>query len=95
MGILLSEQNFRNVWIGNESVGPTGRNLSTFAHTHTHAAKLVVRMTLSLTVIQWRSLGGARGANAPPPRNFRSSVFPQNADKYRPSYPRIKKLKSM
>ena len=43
---------------------------------------------------QWRSQGGARGANAPP-RNFRSSVFPQNADKYRPSYPRIKNLKSM
>ena len=29
--------------------------------------------------------GGVRG-------NFRSSVFPQNADKYRPSYPRIKTL---
>ena len=33
--------------------------------------------------------GGAGGANAPPP-NFRSSVFPQNADKYRPTYHRIK-----
>ena len=40
--------------------------------------------------------GVARGcARGTPPRNFRSSVFPQNADKYRPSYPRIKNLKSM
>ena len=44
MGILLCEQNFRDVWRRNKSVGPTGRNLSNFEDTHTHAAKLVVEM---------------------------------------------------
>ena len=43
MGILLCEQNFRNVWIRNESVrAEIGQILRT--HTHTHAAQLVVRI---------------------------------------------------
>ena len=41
MGILPCEQNFRNVWIWNKSVrAEIGQSL----HTHTHAAKLAVRM---------------------------------------------------
>ena len=47
MGILLCEQNFRDVWIRNESVrAEIGQNLhnDTHPHTHTTAAKLVVRM---------------------------------------------------
>ena len=43
MGILLCEQNFRDVWIRNKSVrAEIGQLLRT--HTHTHAAKLVVEM---------------------------------------------------
>ena len=43
MGILLCEQNFRDVWRRNKSVrGEIGKNLRT--HKHTHAAKLVVRV---------------------------------------------------
>ena len=43
MGILLCEQNFRNVWIRNQGVrAEIGQLLRT--HTHTHAAKLVVRV---------------------------------------------------
>ena len=43
MGILLCEQNFRDVWIRNKSVpAEIGHILRT--HTHTHAAKLVVEM---------------------------------------------------
>ena len=43
MGILLCEQNFRDVWIRNKSVrAEIGQILHT--HTHTTAAKLVVRM---------------------------------------------------
>ena len=43
MGILLCEQNFRDVWRRNKSVrAEIGKILRT--HTHTHAAKLVVRM---------------------------------------------------
>ena len=47
MGILLCEQNFRNVWIRNESVrAEIGQILHTDTHPHTHttAAKLVVRI---------------------------------------------------
>ena len=43
MGILLCEQNFRDVWRRNKSVrAEIGQILRT--HTHTHAAKLVVRI---------------------------------------------------
>ena len=51
MGILLCEQNFRNVWIRNESVRAeigqilhTDAHPHTLTHTHTTAAKLVVRI---------------------------------------------------
>ena len=45
MGILLCEQNFRDVWIRNESVrAEIGHILHTDTHTHTPAAKLVVRL---------------------------------------------------
>ena len=50
MGILLCEQNFRNVWIRNKSVrADISQILRTHKHTHTHttAAKLVVRMVKS------------------------------------------------
>ena len=44
MGILLCEQNFRDVWRRNKSVrAEIGKILRT--HTHTHAAKFVVRIT--------------------------------------------------
>ena len=51
MGILLCEQNFRNVWIRNESVrAEIGQILHTDTHPHTHthttAAKLVVRISI-------------------------------------------------
>ena len=43
MGILVCEQNFRDVWRRNKSVrGEIGKILRT--HKHTHAAKLVVRI---------------------------------------------------
>ena len=43
MGILLCEHNFRDVWRRNKSVrAEIGKILRT--HTHTHAAKLVVRI---------------------------------------------------
>ena len=51
MGILLCEQNFRDVWIRNKSVrAEIGHILRTHTQTHTHttAAKLVVRI-LDLT----------------------------------------------
>ena len=45
MGILLCEQNFRDVWNRNESVrAEIGQILHTDTHTHTTAAKLVVRI---------------------------------------------------
>ena len=47
MGILLCEQNFRDVWIRNKSFrAEIGQILRTHTQTHTHttAAKLVVRM---------------------------------------------------
>ena len=47
MGILLCEQNFGDVWIRNESVrAEIGQLLHTDTHPHTHttAAKLVVRI---------------------------------------------------
>ena len=51
MGILLCELNFRDVWIRNESVrAEIGQILHTdthpHCHTHTTAAKLVVRLLL-------------------------------------------------
>ena len=54
MGILLCEQNFRNVWIRNESVrAEIGQILHTDTHPHTHthttAAKLVVRIACQWT----------------------------------------------
>ena len=48
MGILLCEQKFCDVWIRNESVwAEIGQILHTDTHPHTHttAAKLVVRVT--------------------------------------------------
>ena len=51
MGILPCEQNFRDVWIRNESVrAEIGQILHTDTHPHTHttAAKLVVRMAGAL-----------------------------------------------
>ena len=55
MGMLLCEQKFRDVWSRNESVG--SRNWSNFAHTltdthtHTTAAKLVVRVLSSQPIL--------------------------------------------
>ena len=49
MGILLCEQNFWNVWIRNESVrAEIGQifHTDTHPHTHTTAAKLVVRISV-------------------------------------------------
>ena len=58
MGILLCEQNFRDVWIRNKSVwAEIGQILRT--HTHTTAAKLVVRIALNSILhigITFRSL---------------------------------------
>ena len=49
MGILLCEQNFRDVWRRNKSVrGEIGKILRT--HKHTHAAKLVVRICMILMI---------------------------------------------
>ena len=46
MGILLCEQNFRDVWIRNKSVqAEIGQILRTHTHTHTRAAKLVVEIS--------------------------------------------------
>ena len=45
MGILLCEQNFREVWRRNENVrAEIGQILHTHTHTHTQAAQLVVRI---------------------------------------------------
>ena len=44
MGILLCEQNFRDVWRRNKSVGQEFVKFCAHTHKHTHAAKLVVRM---------------------------------------------------
>ena len=41
MGILLCDQNFREVWRRNENVGA---EIGQILHTHTHAAQLVVRV---------------------------------------------------
>ena len=54
MGILLCEQHFRDVWIRNKNVrAEIGQILHTDTHPHTHttAAKLVVRMGFVLFVI--------------------------------------------
>ena len=49
MGILLCEQNFRDVWNRNESVrAEIGQILHTDTHTHTTAAKLVVRIYVTV-----------------------------------------------
>ena len=49
MGILLCEQNVRDVWIRNESVrAEIGQILHTDTHPHTTAAKLVVRIAASI-----------------------------------------------
>ena len=54
MGILLCEQNFRDVWRRNKSVrAENGKILRTHKHTHTHAAKLVVRMSAKLKKIEF------------------------------------------
>ena len=42
MGILLCEQNFRDVWRRNKSVRA---EIGQILHTHTHTAKLVVEMS--------------------------------------------------
>ena len=45
MGILLCEFFFRDVWRRNKSVrAEIGKMLRKLTHTHTHAAKLVVRI---------------------------------------------------
>ena len=44
MGILLCEQNFRDVWRRNKSVGQKFVKFCAHTHKHTHAAKLVVSM---------------------------------------------------
>ena len=73
MGILLCEQNFRNVWIRNESVrAEIGQILHTDTHPHTHttAAKLVVR------IYMYVFSGVARGARgAMPPQSFGKCFF--------------------
>ena len=49
MGILLRKQNFRDVWIQNESVRAEIVQIlhtDTHPHTHTTAAKLVVRVIM-------------------------------------------------
>ena len=54
MGILLCEQNFRDVWIRNKSVrAEIGQILRTHTQTHTHttAAKLVVRIGSELGLV--------------------------------------------
>ena len=60
MGILLCEQNFRDVWIRNKSVrAEIGQILRTHTQTHTHttAAKLVVRIIITVftlySLIHW------------------------------------------
>ena len=54
MGILLCEQNFRDVWVRNKSVrAEIGQILHTDTHPHTHttAAKLVVRMSCKTSLL--------------------------------------------
>ena len=50
MGILLCEQNFREVWRRNENVRA---EIGQILHTHTHAAQLVVRMVAPLARAWW------------------------------------------
>ena len=50
MGILLCEQNFRDVWRRNKSVGQKFVKCCAHTHKHTHAAKLVVRITMRVPV---------------------------------------------
>ena len=51
MGILLCEQNFRDVWRRNKSVGQKFVKFCAHTHKHTHAAKLVVRIWTNCTII--------------------------------------------
>ena len=51
MGILLCEQNFRDVWRRNKSVGQKFVKICA----HTHAAKLVVRVAPTLEQCVWVS----------------------------------------
>ena len=54
MGMLLCEQNFRDVWSRNESVrAEIGQILRARTHTHTHAAKLVVEIAFVLSLTQF------------------------------------------
>ena len=62
MGILLCEQNFRDVWIRNKSVRPEiGHILRTHKHTHTHttAAKLVVRIYITMNIVMSIAAAGS------------------------------------
>ena len=52
MGILLCEQNFRDVWRRNKSVGA---EIGQILRTHTHAAKLVVEM-LVLYILHYKTV---------------------------------------
>ena len=59
MGILLCEQNFRDVWRRNQNVrAEIGQILHTHTHTHTHASQLVVRI---LQTIKSRANTGLSG----------------------------------
>ena len=48
MGILLCEQNFRDVWRRNKSVRA---EIGQILRTHTHAAKLVVEIIILFSII--------------------------------------------
>ena len=62
MGILVCEQNFRDVWIRNESVrAEIGQILHTDTHPHTTAAKLVVRMALPTAPMNSSSMTRSAG----------------------------------
>ena len=64
MGILLCEQHFRDVWIRNKSVrAEIGQLLRTHTQTHTHttAAKLVVRITFQTNVSVAKRGSSGRG----------------------------------
>ena len=51
MGILLCEQNFRDVWRRNKSVrAEIGQILHTHTHTHTRATKFVVEIVVEIFV---------------------------------------------
>ena len=62
MGILLCEQNFRDVWRRNKSVGQKFVKFCAHTHKHTHAAKLVVRMFV-LYILHYKTVGSTRMFN--------------------------------